>query len=92
MRIQRRTGCGGHAVLGSCCCGVIRFGVTGAGHCACRDSGMEKGLKADLKPAAIDAVEVPDAGFNSDLHASAEYRAHMVKVMAKRAVAAMLES
>jgi carbon-monoxide dehydrogenase medium subunit len=27
-------------------------------------------------------------GFNSDIHASAEYRAHLVTVMAKRAVAA----
>ncbi|MDA1074644.1 MAG: xanthine dehydrogenase family protein subunit M [Proteobacteria bacterium] len=71
--------------------GSIRVGVTGAGPCACRASGMEKVLNDNLKPAAIDAVEVPDAGFNSDLHASAEYRAHLVKVMAKRAVAAMLE-
>jgi carbon-monoxide dehydrogenase medium subunit len=35
-------------------------------------------------------VEVPDAGFNSDLHASAEYRAHLVRVMAARAVADLI--
>jgi CO/xanthine dehydrogenase FAD-binding subunit len=39
----------------------------------------------------VDAVEVPDAGFNSDLFASADYRAHLVKVMARRAVTDLLE-
>jgi carbon-monoxide dehydrogenase medium subunit len=71
--------------------GTIRVGVTGAGPCACRASGIEKMLNQDLTAAAIDAVEVPDAGFNSDLHASAEYRAHLVKVMARRALADLLQ-
>jgi carbon-monoxide dehydrogenase medium subunit len=66
--------------------GVIRVGVTGAGPCAFRASGIEEVLNANLSPAAIDRVEVPDAGFNGDMHASAQYRAHLVKVMAKRAV------
>ena len=70
--------------------GVIRVGVTGAGPCAFRASGIEEVLNANLTPDAVDAVEVPDAGFNSDLHASAAYRAHLVKVMARRAVATML--
>jgi len=70
--------------------GTIRVGVTGAGPCACRASGMEEVLNQNLTAAAIDAVEVPDAGFNSDLHASAEYRAHLVKVMARRALANLL--
>ncbi len=67
--------------------GTIRVGVTGAGPCAFRAGGIEKVLNANLDPDAIDGVEVPDAGFNSDLHASAEYRAHLVKVMARRAFA-----
>lgn len=67
--------------------GSIRVGVTGAGPCAFRATGIEDVLNADLTPGALDGVEVPDAGFNSDLHASAEYRAHLVKIMAKRAVA-----
>ena len=47
-------------------------------------------LNADLSASSLDGVEVPDAGFNSDLHASAEYRAHLVKVMARRAVSDLL--
>ena len=70
--------------------GAIRVGVTGAGPCAFRASALEEVLSSNLDPGAIDAVEVPDAGFNSDLHASAEYRAHLVKVMAKRAVQDLL--
>ena len=70
--------------------GSVRVGVTGAGPCAFRARTIEDALNADLSPQALDAVEVPDAGFNSDLHASAEYRAHLVKVMAKRAVADLL--
>lgn len=68
----------------------VRVGVTGAGPCAFRATGIEEVLDAQLNPAALDGIEVPDAGFNSDLHASAEYRAHLVKVMAQRAVADLL--
>ena len=64
----------------------IRVGVTGAGPCAFRASGMEQELASGLDLAALEGVEVPDAGFNNDLHASAEYRAHLVKVMARRAL------
>jgi aerobic carbon-monoxide dehydrogenase medium subunit len=70
--------------------GSIRVGVTGAGPCAFRASGLEEVLNQSLDPTAINAVEVPDAGFNSDLHASAEYRAHLVKVMARRALEDLL--
>lgn len=70
--------------------GTIRVGVTGAGPCAFRASGLEQVLNDKLDVASINGVEVPDAGFNSDLHASAEYRAHLVKVMARRALADLL--
>ena len=72
--------------------GAIRVGVTGAGPCAFRASGIEQVLNDHLDVAAINGVEVPDAGFNSDLHASAEYRAHLVKVMARRALSDLLSS
>jgi aerobic carbon-monoxide dehydrogenase medium subunit len=70
--------------------GDIRVGITGAGPCAFRGTALEQALAGNLDPAALDGVEVPEAGFNSDLFASAEYRAHLVKVMARRAVADLL--
>jgi len=70
--------------------GTIRVGITGAGACAFRANDIEAALNERLDPAVIDAVEISDDDLNSDLHASAEYRAHLVKVMAKRAVADLL--
>ncbi len=72
--------------------GTIRVGVTGAGPCAFRASAIEDVLNQNLDPAALDGVEVPDAGLNSDLHASAEYRAALIKVMARRAVTDLLSA
>lgn len=67
----------------------VRVGVTGAGPCAFRAKEMEAALTADLAPAAIAGITIPADGLNSDMHASAEYRAHLVTVMAGRAVAAL---
>ena len=69
----------------------IRVGVTGAGPCAFRACGMEQQLQADFSAEALANSEVPSAGFNSDLHASADYRAHLVRVMGQRAVQKLLE-
>lgn len=66
--------------------GGIRVGVTGAGPCAFRACALEDALNDSFTEEAVDAVEVPDVGFNSDVHASAEYRSHLVKVLSKRAV------
>lgn len=74
------------AVFGS----EVRVGVTGAGPCAFRAKGFEAALRESLTPAALDAVEVSAGNFNADMHASADYRAHLVKVMAKRAVAVLI--
>jgi carbon-monoxide dehydrogenase medium subunit len=68
--------------------GGIRVAVTGAGPCAFRVADMESALGGDFSPAAVEGISVPAAGLNSDIHGSAEYRAHLVTVMAKRAVAA----
>jgi carbon-monoxide dehydrogenase medium subunit len=70
--------------------GKVRVGVTGAGPCAFRASGLEAALAQSLTPAAIDAVEIDARDFNADLHATAEYRAQLVKVMARRAVEALV--
>lgn len=64
----------------------MRVAVTGAGPSVFRLPDMEKALAKSFAPDAIDGVKVASAGLNSDIHASAEYRAHLVTVMAKRAV------
>jgi carbon-monoxide dehydrogenase medium subunit len=79
----------GYAVVGVLVAdfgGDIRVGITGAGPCAFRCTAFEEALADDLRPEAVDGVHVPEAGFNSDLFASADYRAHLVRVMARRAV------
>ena len=66
----------------------VRVGITGATPCAHRGIKLEESLNADFSGKAIEGVEIPVEKMNSDIHASAEYRAHLVKVMAKRAVEA----
>ena len=68
-----------------------RVAVTGAGPCVFRQKDMEKALSAKFDPAAVASVKQATQGLNSDLHASADYRAHLVTVMAKRAVEAALK-
>jgi len=70
--------------------GGPRVAVTGAGASVFRVPEMEKALAAKFAPESVASIKVPDKGLNSDIHASAEYRAHLVTVMAKRAVAAAL--
>jgi carbon-monoxide dehydrogenase medium subunit len=53
-----------------------------------RVTAMEKALSSSWSPAAIAGVKVPASGLSSDLHGSAEYRAHLVNVLAQRAAAA----
>ena len=69
--------------------GGVRVAVTGAGACVFRVPAMEAALAANFTPEAVKAVSIPATGLNSDLHATAEYRAAMVTVMAARAVAAL---
>ena len=65
----------------------IRVGVTGAGAYAFRVTEMEAALASSFTPDAVADIKIPDGDLNSDIHASSEYRAHLVTVMAKRAVA-----
>ncbi len=66
----------------------LRVAVTGAGPCVFRLSDAESALSGGFSANAVANVGVAADGLNSDLHASAEYRAHLVGVMLRRAVAA----
>jgi carbon-monoxide dehydrogenase medium subunit len=71
--------------------GKVRVGVTGAGPCAFRQPDMEKALAAKFAPESVANIKVKPDGLNNDLHASPEYRAHLITVMCKRAVEAALK-
>jgi carbon-monoxide dehydrogenase medium subunit len=64
----------------------VRVAITGAAPCVFRVPEMEAALAKSFMPEAVAAIKVPDDDLNSDIHGSAEYRAHLVTVMAKRAV------
>lgn len=66
----------------------IRVAVTGAGASVFRVPAMEAALAGKFTADAIAAITVPADDLNSDSEASAAYRAHLVNVMARRAVAA----
>ena len=66
----------------------VRAAVTGAAPSVFRSKEIESGLAQSFTADAAKAVKIGAAGLNNDLHGSAEYRAHLVSVMASRAVAA----
>ena len=68
----------------------VRVAVTGAASSVFRQSAMEAALAKSFTPDAVANIKVSPDNLNSDLHGSAEYRAHLVTVMAKRSVAAAL--
>jgi carbon-monoxide dehydrogenase medium subunit len=66
----------------------VRVAITGAGQGGVfRHAAMETALSAKFSPDAIAGIVTPADGLNGDIHASAEYRAHLIGVVAKRAVA-----
>ena len=67
----------------------VRVAVTGAGGDGVfRVTQFEEALKKRFNPKSLDGLTVSADGLNSDLHGSAEYRAHMIGVLARRAVEA----
>ncbi len=70
--------------------GTVRVAVTGAAPCVFRVRNMEKALASKFAPEAIARIKVPADGLNSDLHASAGYRSHLITVVAQRAIEAAL--
>ena len=69
----------------------VRVAVTGAAPGVFRVAEMEKALASKFAPESIASIKVPEKGLNSDLHAKADYRAHLITVMARRAVEAALK-
>jgi aerobic carbon-monoxide dehydrogenase medium subunit len=66
----------------------VRVAITGAAQDGVfRHTAMEQALAANWSADAIAGIVTPADGLNSDIHAGAEYRAHLIGVMAKRAVA-----
>jgi len=64
----------------------IRVAITGAAPCVFRCESMESALAANFSVAALDGIALPAEEMNNDMHAAADYRAHLCVVMAKRAV------
>jgi carbon-monoxide dehydrogenase medium subunit len=68
--------------------GGVRVAVTGAAPSVFRSKPLEDALGRSFTAAAAKAVKIDAKGLNSDLHGSPEYRAHLIAVLASRAVAA----
>jgi len=65
----------------------VRVAVTGAGNGVFRHKGLEDALNKSFTPEAAAAVKIDASELNSDLHASAAYRANLISVLTQRAVA-----
>jgi carbon-monoxide dehydrogenase medium subunit len=68
--------------------GGVRVAVTGAASCVFRSKELEAALGKSFTADAAKGVKLNASGLNGDLHASPDYRAHLIPVIAARAVAA----
>jgi carbon-monoxide dehydrogenase medium subunit len=66
----------------------VNVAVTGAKSCVYIDKDLSKKLSSDFSSSAIEGIELDDSEMNSDMHASAEYRANLVSLYAKKAIEA----
>jgi carbon-monoxide dehydrogenase medium subunit len=64
----------------------VHVAVTGAGNGVFRHAGLEAALSKSFTPQATEGVSIDASNLNGDLHASAAYRAHLIKVQTQRAV------
>jgi aerobic carbon-monoxide dehydrogenase medium subunit len=65
---------------------AVRVAITGAAPVVFRSRDIEDALMANFSPQAAARISIAPSGLNSDIHADSEYRAHLVVVMARRAV------
>ena len=68
----------------------IRVAVTGASPAVFRVPAFETALSRRFEPDAMNGHGIDASGLSSDIHAEAAFRAHLIMVMGKRAVAAAL--
>ena len=66
----------------------VNVAVTGAKSCVYIDSDLSKKLSSNFSTSAIEGMKLDSSEMNSDIHASAEYRANLVMTYAKKAVEA----
>ena len=66
----------------------VRVAVTGAKPCVYNDDGLSKALDSDFSASSVAGMKLKSSDMNSDIHASAEYRANLVVIQAKKAVEA----
>lgn len=70
--------------------GTVRLAVTGARSCVYRIAEMEAALAKSFTPDAVRSIAIGPRGLTADIHGTPEYRAHLVGVMAQRAVASAM--
>ena len=68
----------------------VRVAVTGAGSHVFRVKALEDALGRSFTPQACEGIRIAADALNTDIHGNAEYRAHLIPVLAKRAVQNML--
>jgi carbon-monoxide dehydrogenase medium subunit len=68
----------------------VRVAVTGAGNGVFRHQGLEDALNKAFTAESAAGVKIDASDLNSDLHASADYRANLISVLTQRAVAKAL--
>ena len=64
----------------------VNVAITGAKSCVYNEKSIANALLKNFSSSSLDSLKIPSSGMNSDIHASADYRANMVKVFAKKAV------
>ncbi len=69
---------------------AVRVAVTGCAATAFRMPRFEAALGRSFQPDALDPIEVPESGLSTDIYADPEYRAHLIKVLTRRAVRACM--
>lgn len=68
----------------------VRVAVTGAGPCVFSVAEMERALTQSFQPSSIEGSQPLFGDLNNDMHASSEYRAHLISVCARRAISSAI--